>query len=88
MPVCVLDMSPKFYSEGKYIATFRTEKGFSVYVNSTVTLKDTRLRKGVGTSREAKRIISCVNLLVNLKNLQYRKSLVPLGKKENYSENP
>ena len=50
-------------------------------MNSTVTCQDTRLRKGVGTSGAVKRLICCVNVLVNLKNLRYRESLVTLGKK-------
>ena len=47
--VCVLDMFPKFYSEANYSVQFWTEKGFQLYVNYSVTLKDTRLRKGAGT---------------------------------------
>ena len=38
------------------------------------------MKKGVGASWAAKRIISCVNLLLNLKKLRYRESLVTLGK--------
>ena len=53
--VCVLDMSPKFNCEGKYIAIFRAEKGFPFYVNFTVT-QETRLRKRLCTSLAAKRI--------------------------------
>ena len=82
--VFVLDMFPKFYSEANYIVQFWTEKGFPFYVNYTVTIKDTRLRKGAGTSRAAKRIISCVNLLVNLKNQRYRENLVTVGEKNIY----
>ena len=65
--VCVFHTSLKVNSEGKYDSTIRTGRGFPV--NSTVTCWDTRWRKGVGTSEAVKRIISCVNLLVNLKSL-------------------
>ena len=44
----------------------RAGKEFSFYVYSTVTLEDTRLRKGVGTTGAAKRIMSCV-MLKNLR---------------------
>ena len=54
--VCVFHTSPKVYSEVKYDSTFRAGRGFPFYVNSTVTCEDTRLRKGVGTIGEVKKV--------------------------------
>ena len=64
--VCVLYMSPKVCTGGKYISTYMTEKGILIYMPPYVTIQDTRLLIGEGTSGAVKSLIQCVNLLVNL----------------------
>ena len=65
-------MSPEVYYEGKDINTLGTRWWFLYYVYSYVNLYITRLRKLVGTSGAIKRIISHMNVLVNLNNMSFK----------------
>ena len=65
-------MSPEVYYEGKDINTLGTRWWFPYYVYSYVNLYITRLRKLVGTSGAIKRIISHMNILVNLNNMSFK----------------
>ena len=65
-------MSPEVYYEGKDMNALGTRWWFPYYVYSYVNLYITRLRKLVGTSGAIKRIISHMNILVNLNNMSFK----------------
>ena len=66
LPVLFFHVSPKAYSDCKYISTLGTRTWCLFYVNPNVTLQDTRLRKIVGTHGTVKLLISYVNLIAAL----------------------